>query len=153
MPTWQTIIVSVESRVWLWCHITMCCINDCIARSLIIKNTVIFLWSARNSDNIYAYYTDLCCFNSCIWNCWNSPSPHDISQHKLSFWFSIISATKAALQIPYWKFSILFSYVSVNSLHLLLVVSISVLCWWDACNTLMCYANMWTWIRPMRALG
>lgn len=70
-----------------------------------------------------------------------------------TFWFSIISATKALLQIPYWQFSILFSYVRVNSLHILLVVSISVLCWWDACSTQVCYANIWTWIRPMGELG
>lgn len=31
--------------------------------------------------------------------------------------------------------AILFSHASVNSQHLLLVVSISVLCWWDARST------------------
>lgn len=58
MPTWQTIIASIESRVLHRCHITVYCINKCLAGSLIIENTIIFLQLACNSSNIYAYYQD-----------------------------------------------------------------------------------------------
>lgn len=144
MPTWQTIIASIESRVLHRCHITVYCINKCIAGSLIIENTIIFLQLACNSSNIYAYYTDPVLFIQFHLALLKLPkhTSDSVSQRKLYILIQHYFKGGAANPLLAILNSFFFFHISVNSLHLLLVVSISMLCWWGACSTRVCFANV-----------
>lgn len=149
MPTWQTTTASIESSVLQRCNISVYYINKCFACSLVIENTIIFLQLACDSSNIYAYYTDPVLFIQFHLELLKLPkhTSDRVSQRKL--YILIQHYFKGSTVNPLLAVLNSFFHITVNSLHLLLVVAISALRRWDVCCTWVCYANVWTWIRPM----
>lgn len=119
------------------CHITAYSINKCVVGSLVIKNTIIFLQLACSSRNIYAYYTGPALFIQFHLELSETPRAHKrwcITARKLYILNQRYFKGSAANPLLAILSSFFFFHISVNRLHLLLVVSISALRGWEACK-------------------